>query len=86
MGVFMKFWISIIVIVIAIAIWELLGWSRWLLFGLFVILGAVFDNNSHKVNETSNGNSQQEDTTKNQQNVDLFEKSYGRKSRQRFKK
>ena len=109
MVIFMKFWISIILIVIVIAIWESLGWNRWLLFGLFVVLGAVFDNNSHKVNETnngnsqkekggqcttgrtqvtetSNGNSQKEAAPKNQQNSDIFEKSYGRKNRHRFER
>ena len=86
MVIFMKFWISIILIVIVIAIWESLGWNRWLLFGLFVVLGAVFDNNSHKVNETNNGNSQKEAAPKNQQNSDIFEKSYGRKNRHRFER
>ena len=87
MGIFMKSFIIPITLGIGIGIiLDLLGLSRWWGLLVFAILVMVFDNNNHKVNEASNGNSQQEDTTKKSPNVDLFEKSYGRKNRHRFKK
>ena len=65
---------------------DLLGWSRWWGLLVFAVLAIAYDKNNHVGNENGNGNSQQKDTPKKKRNIDIFEKSYGGKSRQRFKK